>query len=73
MPMTFEPIRCLDEEVELHPPDEPVLERLVAMANLCRAAWLAAGNAPPLGGRAHRGTLPGELYRTDYDVARRTP
>ncbi|MBX3185348.1 MAG: hypothetical protein KIT72_16665 [Polyangiaceae bacterium] len=42
-------------------------ERLSAMTLICRAAWLASGRPWPPEGRAHRSSMPGEVYRTDYE------
>lgn len=69
-PMTLEPIVSLDEAPSLRPDGELVEERLLAMAALCRAAWLASGRAMPDGGRAHRADMPGEVFTIDHDPTR---
>jgi hypothetical protein len=63
--MTVEKISSLDEAPSLRPEGELVDERLLAMAALCRAAWLASGRAMPEGGRAHRANMPGEVFVVD--------
>ena len=60
--MTLERIDSLDAPSSFHE-DESVHERLTAMTKLCRAAWLATGQPFPPSGRAHRASLPGEVYR----------
>jgi hypothetical protein len=62
--MTVERIESLDELVS--PQDASVGERLTAMTRLCRAAWSATGRPFPPSGRAHRSSLPGEVYLPDH-------
>lgn len=59
--MTVERIESLDATVAYHD-GESVEERLTAMTQLCRAAWLATGRSLPPSGRAERASLPGEVY-----------
>lgn len=69
-PTTFEPIVSLDDARSLRPDGELLEQRLAAMAALCRAAWLASGRPMPEGGRAHRATMPGEVFTIDHDPTR---
>ncbi|MBX3187922.1 MAG: hypothetical protein KF819_12945 [Labilithrix sp.] len=63
--VTVERIESLDTPVAFHE-DESVDERLTAMTQLCRAAWLATGRPLPPSGRAQRASLPGEVYIPDH-------
>ena len=46
--------------------DSSIEERLSAMTLLCLAAWRATGQPLPPTGRAHRASLPGEVYWPDH-------
>jgi hypothetical protein len=67
--MLVEPIASLDEERPLHDETTPE-DRLQAMAQLCRRAWLATGRPWPSCPRAE---LPGELFVIDDGRSRRAP
>jgi hypothetical protein len=67
--MLFEPIRSLDEDVPLYDDATPEA-RLVAMARLCRAAWLASGRPWPSTPRAE---LPGEVFRIEHRLDQPRP
>lgn len=63
--MTVERIESLDVTVAYHD-GGPVEERLTAMTQLCRAAWVATGRPLPRSGRAERASLPGEIYVPEH-------
>ena len=42
--------------------DRSIEARMTAMTLLCRAAWRATGKPFPAEGRAHRASMPGEVY-----------
>ena len=53
--------------------DDSVEDRLRAMTALCRAAWLATGRPFPPSGRAHRASMPGEVYFPKMSAPRAVP
>lgn len=66
--VVIERIESLDAPAAYHD-GETVEQRLTAMTQLCRAAWLATGRPMPPNGRTHRSDLPGEVYIPEHVAA----
>ena len=66
--VVVERIESLDVSAAYHD-GESVEQRLTAMTQLCRAAWLATGRPMPPSGRMHRSGLPGEVYIPEHAAA----